>query len=58
MSKAIFHKSFNFAPKGEGFSLNVKASTEPQTFPKRVIEAAIDAGAASAAPSKKPKNQE
>ena len=53
MEKAIFIKEFNFTPKGEGISFNVKPSPEPQTRRKDVIDAAIAAGAAKAVSSKK-----
>lgn len=53
MAKAIFHKEFNFTPKGEGISWRVEPLKAAQSFPQRVIDAAVKEGAAKAAPPKK-----
>lgn len=46
--KAIFHKDFEFdrRPK-QGVAFSVKASPEPQSYPRDVIEAAVAAGKAT-----------
>jgi hypothetical protein len=54
MAKAIFHEDYNHTPKGVGKSWHVKASPDPQTRPKHVIDAAVAAGKAEIVkPSKK-----
>lgn len=54
MPQAFFKKPFNFTPKGEGFSLRIKADKAPQKFPQRVIDAAVKEGAATEFAPEKP----
>lgn len=56
MAKAIFHKEFNFTPKGRGISWNVKPSDKPQTQPQEVIDAAVKDGAATVVATKTKNN--
>lgn len=51
---AIFTKNFNHTPKGLGIGWRIRASCEPQSFPRHVIEAAIAAGAAKPVQRRKP----
>ena len=46
MAKAIFTKLFNFTDSKKGTSWKIQPSEKPQSFPVRVIEAAVAAGAA------------
>lgn len=46
MAKAIFSKVFNFNDVKRGTSWRIKPSDEPQSFPERVIAAAVAKGAA------------
>lgn len=46
MAKAIFTKLFNFTDSKKGTSWKIRPSEKPQSFPQRVIEAAVAAGAA------------
>ena len=46
MAKAIFRKRFNFSDPKAGTSWRIDPSDEPQSFPQRIIDAAVKAGAA------------
>lgn len=46
MAKAIFHRLFNFTDSKKGTSWKIQPSDKPQSFPQRVIDAAVEAGAA------------
>lgn len=54
---AIFTREFNYTPKGLGLSWRIKPSPEPQTFPRHVIAAAREAGAAKPVQRRKPAKQ-
>lgn len=58
MAQATFHKDFNFSDMKKGISWRVNASLETQSFPQRVIDAAIEAGAATIPETKKKKTKE
>lgn len=53
--KAIFHKNFEYNRPKSRFSFSVKASPEPQTKPRDLIEAAIKAGVATYVPPRRKK---
>jgi hypothetical protein len=44
--KAIFKKDFNYSSRIRNAGWSVKASPEPQSFPRELVEAAIEAGVA------------
>lgn len=46
MAKAIFTRLFNFTDSKKGTSWKIQLSDKPQSFPQRVIDAAVEAGAA------------
>ena len=46
MAKARFTKRFNFTDPKIGTSWRIDPSDKPQSFPQRIIDAAIEAGAA------------
>ena len=46
MAKARFTKRFNFTDPKIGTSWRIDPSDKPQSFPQRIIDAAIAAGAA------------
>ena len=50
MAKAIFTKRFNFTDPKIGTSWRIDPSETPQSFPQRIIDAAIAAGAAETLP--------
>lgn len=53
---AIFTRDFSYSSKTTPFGWHIKASPEPQSFPREVILAAIARGAATPAPKRtKPK---
>jgi len=56
MARAIFHKVFNFTDTKNGIGWRVKPADEPQTYPKRVIDAAVKAGAAKPVTTKRVKS--
>lgn len=47
MSRAIFHREFNWRRPKSRFSFNVKPSDEPQLKVHDLIDAAVAAGAAT-----------
>lgn len=44
--KAIFEKDFNYSSRLRNAGWSVKASPEPQSYPRELVEAAIKAGVA------------
>ena len=46
MAKAIFSRRFNFTDPKRGTSWRIDPSEKAQSFPQRVIDAAVEAGAA------------
>ena len=59
MAKAIFTKEFNFDLRPEkGVCIKVAPSDEPQTFPEKLIAAAVDAGVATRFPKKRKSKEE
>ncbi len=46
MPRAIFSEPFNFSSRTSNAGWAVKPSAEPQTFPRELIDAAVDAGVA------------
>lgn len=46
MARAIFHRDFRFDRPNSPHCFDVKSSPEPQSRPRDVIDAAIEAGAA------------
>jgi len=56
MAKAIFHGPFNYSSKVSPFGWSIKASPEPQAFPREVINAAVKAGVATIAPRERAKS--
>lgn len=44
--KAIFNKDFNYSSRLRNAGWSVKASEEPQSYPRELIDAAVAAGAA------------
>lgn len=46
MSKAIFKRRFNFTDPKIGKSWRIEPSEKAQSFPQRIIDAAVAAGAA------------
>lgn len=53
MAKAVFHKEFRYRVKGKNLAFWIKAEPEQQSFPKYVIEAAVEAGCAEIVPPKR-----
>lgn len=51
--KAIFHRDFNFTSRRVNAGWAVKANPEPQSFPRELIEAAVERGAATLVPSRR-----
>lgn len=46
MAKAIFHREFHYTSRKVNAGWSVKPSSQPQTFPRELIEAAVKAGVA------------
>ena len=54
-TKAIFKKGFEFTSRSRNAGWSVKPSPKPQSFPRELIDAAIQAGCAEAYEPDKPK---
>lgn len=50
MAKAIFHKDIEVRSKKRNVAWSVKASADPQTFPRECIDIAVERGAAEIVP--------
>lgn len=51
--KAIFHRDYNYSSRRVNAGWAVKASPEPQTYPRELIEAAVARGAATLVPPRR-----
>lgn len=58
MAKAIFHRDFHYTSRIRNAGWSVKASPEPQTFPRELIAAAVEAGVAKEVVLQKPEIRE
>lgn len=53
MAKAIFHRDFNYSSRQRNAGWAVKASADPQSFPRELIDAALRAGVAELVPPRR-----
>ena len=51
---AIFVRDFDYFPRHLATGWRIKASDKPQSFPRHVIKAALEAGAAKPLPRRRP----
>lgn len=58
MATAIFHSDFNYSSRKTNAGWSVRASKEPQTFPRELIDAAVRAGVATRAKKDAPSSRQ